>query len=157
MRFLFLLATISTVFSLYGQYNMEQHQTALEHFAKEEMIEVLKEAAQRFDQKLNVYRKKNRVQELKHLNQAWLMALNHCIWMRANNKLTHDQKKNTQCFSGITLTQRLQYVQSTADYSSLGENIAIIQLKDDHNTTGAELGRKNRRRFLFNLEKLTST
>lgn len=131
MRCFVLILVSGFCLSVFGQYKISEYEIALEAHTKDDMGELLHEAAKHFEDKLNTFRKKNRANELKHLNQAWLMSLNHCLWIRENKNLTHSERKNTKYYTGSSLSQRLTFVQSGAQFGGLGENIAFIELADD--------------------------
>jgi uncharacterized protein YkwD len=139
MRCVILFVFLVNQISLVGQFNIAQYDLALKVYAQEEMNQVLCETAKRFEEKLTTIRKKNRAKELKHLNQAWLMALNHCLWMREHKNLTHSERKNTKYYTGNALSQRLAFVHSGAQFDGLGENIAYTELPDEEITDPAIL------------------
>jgi len=76
-------------------------------------------------------RKAQGAKELQTHNPIWLVALNHCMWMRENKMLEHDEKRGTKYFTGKYPSERLKYVDAKLKYSALGENIAHIDLLED--------------------------
>lgn len=118
-------------FALHSQYTIKEYPQAYLAHQSEELGPVLLESARLFTAKLNEYRKRFRAKELVHMDQTWLMAYNHCVWMRAHKNLSHSEKRGSTFYSGYSTSQRLNFVQAGFKFSSLGENIAYTELHDD--------------------------
>ena len=95
---------------------------------EEEFHQVLNQAEELFLEKLNAYRKSKNAKKLKNVRVLDFMALNHSLWMRHHTKLTHNQKKGSTYFSGISLRSRLEFVNPKSDVGELGENVAYINV-----------------------------
>lgn len=111
-----------------AQYKLQEVENAKVFQQKEVLADIIAEAESLFFQKVNEYRKSKKRVELKPRNEAHLMALNHSIWMRHHNKLTHSQKKGTAFFSGATLLQRLEFVDQNSRIEIVSENVAELTL-----------------------------
>lgn len=126
MRHLIYIILICSPSFSEAQYTLSNFKQAQQHAAKDEMGEILLAAAQKFTEKVNVYRKKQRAKPFEELDFVWLMAYNHTLWMRQNNKLEHSQKMGSANFSGKSISDRLKFVSDKLRFGSIGENIAYI-------------------------------
>jgi uncharacterized protein YkwD len=80
-------------------------------------------AALHFHERLNQYRVKKGKSAIQWDETLWLTSYNHCLWMDANEKLSHDQKAGTRYFSGEGPGARYDFVaggESPASWT--GEN-----------------------------------
>lgn len=76
-----------------------------------------------FHEMLNDYRAKLGKTQLDWLDIHWVAAINHNLWMSANDQLSHHQKSNTKYFSGSSPGDRVRFANDQnagARYS--GEN-----------------------------------
>jgi len=125
-----------------AQFKLKEADKALDFQKKESLADIISEAETLFLEKVNVYRKTKKAVELKSRKEAQLMALNHSIWMRHHNKLTHSQKKGSPFFSGSSLLKRLEFVDENSRLDVILENVAELNLTTEEleNTTAlAEL------------------
>lgn len=113
-----------------AQFKLNENEQATAFKEKEDLIEILSLAENLFLEKLNAFRKTKKAQELTSDSAIGLMALNHSIWMRHHEKMTHDQSKNSKFFSGSTLMKRLEFVSEKLSVGLIGENVAYISLTD---------------------------
>jgi uncharacterized protein YkwD len=131
MRLILTTIILISHFSLFSQFKIVEHTAANKFHESEEMGIILREAAELFTQKLNNYRKILRAKELQHHEHIWLMALNHCLWMRENKNLSHSEKKGSKYFTGTSPSQRLAFVDAGMKYSTIGENVAYLELLEE--------------------------
>ena len=100
--------------------------TAVPGFNKE----LSRECSGLFHEKLNQYRIAKHKQALKWNDSVWLAALNHALYIDANEHFSHVQRSNGQLFSGITPDRRFYYVIGKSDkIVASGENIFIYANK----------------------------
>jgi uncharacterized protein YkwD len=110
---------------------MTEASQAIAFQKKEALSKIILEAEILFLDKVNEYRKSKKAEVLKTRSEAQLMALNHCIWMRHHNKLTHSQKKGTSFFSGSSLLKRLEFVDEKSRIEIVSENVAELDLTEE--------------------------
>lgn len=122
-----------------AQFTLKVIEQAKAQYKVEELGTIMLQANEIFSAKVNDYRKKHRASELKIADHCWLMAYNHSLWMRQHNKLDHSEKTGSNYYTGKSTSQRLKYVSTDIDYSSLGENIAFFDLLDEEIENRAEM------------------
>jgi len=66
-------------------------------------------AALKFHERINKYRLENGINKLAWDDTLWLASRNHCLWMDANDSLSHDEIKNTKNFTGDDPGDRYEY------------------------------------------------
>lgn len=132
-----LFVLLFLVLPIQAQYKLQDTEKAAEFQNKEAIAEIIHEAEALFLEKVNEYRKSKKSKEIKFRKEAQLMALNHCIWMRHHNKLTHSQKKESAFFSGSSLLKRLAFVDEHSRLELASENVAELNLtkQELENTT----------------------
>jgi uncharacterized protein YkwD len=129
-------------FSLLSQFKIDEYTAANKFHKSEDMGMILREAADLFTEKLNNYRKILRAKELKHHDHIWLTALNHCLWIREHKNLSHSEKKGSRYFTGTSPSQRLVFVDGKMKYSTIGENVAYLELLEEEITDSQNLAEK---------------
>jgi uncharacterized protein YkwD len=127
-RILVVLLMSFVCFNSHAQFTFADSTQAQKFRTEEEFYQVLTEAEELFLEKLNAYRKSKNAKKLKNVRVLDFMALNHSLWMRHHTKLTHNQKKGSAYFSGISLRSRLEFVNPKSDVGELGENVAYINV-----------------------------
>lgn len=91
-------------------------------------------AALSFHDRLNEYRVKKGKPALRWDEALWLTSHNHCLWMDANEKLSHGQKEGTRYFTGSSPGDRYDYIYGgEAPYNWTGENALYNYSADGKN------------------------
>ena len=130
-RSIFAFVVLLSTMSIHAQYKLNEIDQALAFQKKEALSKIILEAEILFLEKVNEYRKSKKKEVLEMRNEALLMALNHSIWMRHNNNLTHTQKKGTRFFSGSSLFKRLEFVDEKSGIEIVSENVAELNLTEE--------------------------
>ena len=126
----FALFSISLLFYLpisafaKGKLEFVQRLNAIKKTAETDSVQFIERlAAFYFHENINEYRKASNKGKLVWDDTLWLASRNHCVWMAANNELSHDEKKGTYFFSGKEPGNRIVYVSSgKSKLSWSGEN-----------------------------------
>lgn len=124
---------------IFGQFKLSELSNVESFKQNEEMSAIILEAEKLFMDKVNDYRKSKKRSNLAPANDAMIMALNHNLWMRQNKKFTHSERKGTTYFTGSSLLKRLEFVRNKQPQEIVGENIALINLKQSELSKTAEL------------------
>ncbi len=124
-RSIFLLLFLFLVF--HGLFSQPVTLADLNHVLKSASQDSLRYierlAALNFHERLNEYRVKKGKAALRWDEALWLTSHNHCLWMDANEKLSHGQKEGTRYFTGSSPGDRYHYIYGgESPYNWTGEN-----------------------------------
>lgn len=111
IRVVILLFFIPGVYFSKGKLELVHQLPAIKKSAETDSVQFIERlAAYYFHQNINEYRKANEKSILVWDDTLWLASRNHCVWMCANNELSHGEKKGTYFFSGKQPGDRIDYV-----------------------------------------------
>lgn len=129
--FIFILHLLAGIFS-YAEAQESLHlqvtdrlrlRGVLKESASDSVMKIERLAALKFHKLINQYRKENKLDTIRFNDTLWLASRNHCIWMRVNDQLSHNQEANTPSFTGDDPGDRCDFVvNNKGNCSWTGEN-----------------------------------